>query len=58
MNNFWGMIKLWIFYWAFWSLISYILRLSLKVKVQNWQMFLGMLNLKYFLFLGGGGGKE
>ena len=38
-----GMMKLWIFFLTFWGVISYILGLFLKVKVQNLKMFLRLL---------------
>ena len=46
MDIFWTFFDI---FWTFWGVISYILGLFLKVKVQNWKMFLGLLNLKYFL---------
>ena len=54
MNNFLGVMKLWIFFWGVitklgyfgWSFL-YILGLFLKIKVQNW-IFWGVLNFKSF----------
>ena len=59
-NIFWGMMKLWTFFGVittglfFWGgrgsfiLYIYFLGLFLKVKVQNWNIFWGVLYVKYF----------
>ena len=61
MNIFWGMKILWIFFWGSsqnWAtlrVISMHFRVFLKVKVQNWDIFLGCKNFKYFF---GGAGNS